>query len=144
MGLKTRIQSFGLSKATMEVEDNATNTETLSVKQEKIVAPLLLKILSPVELKFKESMHFKLLDILDLSMISGIDEKEARKQIRGALQKLFDEESVPLSSQTRNQIIKEIEDDILGLGPLEALLYDPTISDILVNNFEKVYVERFG
>jgi pilus assembly protein CpaF len=77
-------------------------------------------------------------------MISGIEEKEARKQIRGAIQKLIDEESVPLSTQTRNQIIKEIEDDILGLGPLEALLYDPTISDILVNNFEKVYVERFG
>ena len=144
MGLKTRMQSFGLSKAAMEVDDKATKTDKLNEKSEEAFAPLLLKILSPVELEFKESIHSKLLDILDLSLISGIEEKEARKQIRSVVQKLIDEESIPLNTQTRHQIIKEIEDDVLGLGPLEALLYDPTIADILVNGYKKVYVERFG
>jgi len=44
---------------------------------------------------------------------------------------------MPLNTQTRHQIVKEIEDDVLGLGPLEALLYDPTIADILVNGYKK-------
>ena len=148
MGLKTRMQGFGLSKAVMNLDDKGGINAGITVKQmknrKKPFAPLLLKILSPVELEFKESIHSRLLDILDLSLISGIEEKEARKQIRAVAQKLIDEESIPLNTQTRHQIIKEIEDDVLGLGPLEALLYDPTISDILVNGYNKVYVERFG
>jgi pilus assembly protein CpaF len=145
MGLKTRMQSFTLSKANTNTDGNSVKTETVPEKPEQPAAvPLLLKILSPVELQFKETIHSKLLDILDLSLISGIEEKEARKQIRAVAQKLIDEESIPLNTQTRHQIIKEIEDDVLGLGPLEALLYDPTIADILVNGSRKVYVERFG
>jgi pilus assembly protein CpaF len=145
MGLKTRMQSFTLSKANTNTDGNSVKTETVPEKPaQPASAPLLLKILSPVELQFKETIHSKLLDILDLSLISGIEEKEARKQIRVVAQKLIDEESIPLNTQTRHQIIKEIEDDVLGLGPLEALLYDPTIADILVNGSRKVYVERFG
>jgi len=144
MGLKTRMQGFGLSKAAMDLDDKGSKTVKQNEKPEEAFAPLLLKILSPVELEFKESIHSRLLDILDLSLISGIEEKEARKQIRAVAQKLIDEESIPLNTQTRHQIIKEIEDDVLGLGPLEALLYDPTIADILVNGYKKVYVERFG
>jgi pilus assembly protein CpaF len=142
MELKARMQGFGSSKAETDIEDSATNQPTEKI--EDTFAPLLLKILSPVELEFKEGIHSRLLDILDLSLISGIEEKEARKQIRGVVQNLIDEESIPLNTQTRHQIIKEIEDDVLGLGPLEALLYDPTIADILVNGYKKVYVERFG
>ncbi len=144
MELKTRMQSFGLSKAPKEVDDKATKTDQPNNKPEETFAPLSFKILSPVELEFKKSIHSKLLDILDLSQISGIEEKEARKQIRAVVHKLIDDEAIPLNTQTRQQIIKAIEDDVLGLGPLEDLLYDPTISDILVNGYKKVYVERFG
>ncbi|MFU8787795.1 MAG: CpaF family protein [Methylobacter sp.] len=144
MGLKTRIQGFGLTKAVTDADDFTTKTITPGEKQADTFAPLLLKILSQVELEFKENIHSRLLDILDLSLISGIEEKEARKQIRAVAQKLIDEDSIPLNTQTRHQIIKEIEDDVLGLGPLEALLYDPTIADILVNGYKRIYVERFG
>lgn len=144
MELKTRMQGFVLAKSTANTDDKVAKTNQSTEKPAEIFAPLLLKILSPLELEFKESIHFRLLDILDLSLISGIEEKEARKQIRAVAQKLIDEEAIPLNTQTRHQIIKEIEDDILGLGPLEALLYDPTIADILVNGYKKVYVERFG
>jgi pilus assembly protein CpaF len=144
MELKTRMQNFGLSKTTTNENDKAVKTDQPIEKTDETFAPLLLKILSPVELEFKSNIHSKLLDILDLSLISGIEEKEARKQIRSVVKKLIDDESIPLSTQTRHQLIKEIEDDVLGLGPLEALLYDPTIADILVNGYKKVYVERFG
>ena len=147
MGLKTRIQGFGLSSTVIAEDENVVKQDNNDINVEKSkpdFAPLSLKVLSSLELAFKESIHSKLLDILDLSLISGIEEKEARKQIRVVAQKLIDEESIPLNTLIRHQIIKEIEDDVLGLGPLEALLYDPTISDILVNGYRKVYVERFG
>jgi pilus assembly protein CpaF len=144
MGLKTRIQGFGLSSTVIDEDENVQKQDNSIEKQKPDFAPLSLKVLSSLELAFKESIHSKLLDILDLSLISGIEEKEARKQIRAVAQKLIDEESIPLNTLIRHQIIKEIEDDVLGLGPLEALLYDPTISDILVNGYRKVYVERFG
>jgi pilus assembly protein CpaF len=147
MGLKTRIQGFGLSSTVIAEDENVVkqdNNDNNVEKSKPDFAPLSLKVLSSLELAFKESIHSKLLDILDLSLISGIEEKEARKQIRVVAQKLIDEESIPLNTLIRHQIIKEIEDDVLGLGPLEALLYDPTISDILVNGYRNVYVERFG
>ena len=153
MGLKTRMQSFILSnkanneaEASIEVDAKITQQDK-SIAVEKpltVFPPLLLKTLTPLEMEFKENLHAKLLDILDLSLISSTDDKEARKQIRQVVQKLIDEESLPLNAQTQNQIIKSIEEDVLGLGPLEALLYDPTISDILVNGSSQVYVERFG
>lgn len=141
MGLKTRMQGFSLSKTVADSDDFAAKTITPGEKQADAFAPLLLKILSQVELEFKESIHSRLLDILDLSLISGIEEKEARKQIRAVAQKLIDEDSIPLNTQTRHQIIKEIEDDVLDLGPLEALLYDPTIADILVNGYKNYLQE---
>ena len=152
MGLKTRMQSFILSnkssneaEASIEVDAKITQNEPIAVEKPLTVfPPLLLKTLTPLEMEFKENLHAKLLDILDLSVVSSTDDKEARKQIRQVVQKLIDEESLPLNSQTQNQIIKSIEEDVLGLGPLEALLYDPTISDILVNGSSQVYVERFG
>ena len=144
MGLKTRIQGFGLSSIVIDEDISILQSDNINDKPKPDFAPLSLKVLSSLELAFKESIHSKLLDILDLSLISGIEEKEARKQIRAVAQKLIDEESIPLNTLIRHQIIKEIEDDVLGLGPLEALLYDPTISDILVNGYRNVYVERFG
>ena len=144
MDLKARIESLMVG-ATQDSEDlEAIKIQESNMKPASTFVPLLLKILSPVELEFKQSIHAKLLDTLDLSLISGIEEKEARRQIQGVVQQLINEQSIPLNNQTREQIIKEIEDDVLGLGPLEAFLYDPSISDILVNCYNKVYVERFG
>ena len=144
MGLKDRIEDL-IFAVTDADEANNTNTKgDVSVNKVAAFAPLSLKILSAVELEFKQAIHSRLLDTLDLSLISGIEDKEARRQIQVVVQKLIDEQSVPLSAQTRHQIIKEIEDDVLGLGPLEALLYEPTISDILVNGYNQVFVERFG
>ena len=144
MGLKDRIEGLIFAVNDADEVQNSIKQEENSVKKGLTFSPLSLKILSAVELEFKQSIHSRLLDTLDLSLISGIEDKEARRQIQVVVQKLIDEQSVPLSTPTRQQIIKEIEDDVLGLGPLEALLYEPTISDILVNGYNKVFVERFG
>jgi pilus assembly protein CpaF len=90
-------------------------------------------------------LHQKLVKIMDLSLINSMEEKDARAQIRDVAHRLISEvESMPLNAKSRQQVIKLIEDEILGLGPLEPLLHDSSISDILVNGCNSVYVERFG
>jgi len=103
-----------------------------------------LPVLSDRELEFKERIHQRLLEILDLSLIVTVEPSQARKQIRETALRLFDEQSAPLSAQSRIRVCQLIEDDILGLGPLEPLLSEPTVSDILVNGCRQIYVERFG
>lgn len=99
---------------------------------------------TPQEEEYKHRIHEKLLKILDLSLIGGIHEEDARREIREISARIMNEESVPLNASARQRIVKQIEDEILGLGPLEPLLADSSISDILVNDPRTVYVERHG
>lgn len=92
----------------------------------------------------KRKLRNKLMKVLDLSLISTLERKEAESQILSIGQQIMNEDSVPLSLQSRQRVLKQILDDILGLGPLEPLLADQTIADILVNGFNSVYVERNG
>jgi pilus assembly protein CpaF len=94
------------------------------------------------ELKFK--LHRKLLDKINLEALATIENQKVRVEVRNALMALMDEESTLLSSLERQQICDEVLDEVFGLGPLEPLLQDPTISDILVNTHKQVYVERKG
>lgn len=89
-------------------------------------------------------MHRRLIQVMDLSMLSNMDEQQARQQIREIAQGVMAEDALPLNVGARRRLVKQIEDEILGLGPLEPLLADPTISDILVNSAKTVYVERAG
>jgi pilus assembly protein CpaF len=100
--------------------------------------------LSPAEREWKETIYQRLLKVLDLSLLSGADEKDARRQIREVCDNLISEERAPLSIASRQRVIRRIEDEVLGLGPLEPLLADKTVSDILVNGAKMVYVERRG
>ncbi len=96
------------------------------------------------ELEWKHRIHGRLLEVVDLSLITGIEEKQARSEIREVANRLMNEESAPLNAQARQRVIKQIEDEVLGLGPLEPLLADPTVTDVLVNGSEAIYVERGG
>ncbi len=100
--------------------------------------------LKPEERTIKEQTHAELLDRLDLSLINKVAREEARSQIRAAAAEILAENSVPLNAEARQLVVQCIEDEILGLGPLEPLLNDPTVSDILVNGPNQVYVERRG
>jgi len=94
------------------------------------------------ELKF--TLHRKLLDKINLEALATIDNQRVRGEVRQALMTLIDGEQTLLSSMEKQQICDEVLDEVFGLGPLEPLLQDPTISDILVNSHRQVYVERKG
>lgn len=94
------------------------------------------------ELKF--TLHRKLLDQINLEALASIDNQRVRTEVRQALVALMEGESTLLSSADKQQVIDEVLDEVFGLGPLEPLLADPTISDILVNGPRQVYVERKG
>jgi len=94
------------------------------------------------ELKF--TLHRKLLDRINLEALSSMAGDRIRAEIRVAVAKLVDEEKTPLSLVEKDRVIEEILDEVFGLGPLEPLLQDPTVSDILVTTPKLVYVERAG
>ena len=94
------------------------------------------------ELKF--TLHRKLLDKINLEALAAIDNQRVRAEVRQAVIALIDGESTLLSSLEKQQITEEVLDEVFGLGPLEPLLQDPSISDILVNTHKQVYIERKG
>jgi len=94
------------------------------------------------ELKF--TLHRKLLDKINLEALATIDNQRVRAEVRQAVISLIDGEPTLLSSLEKQQISEEVLDEVFGLGPLEPLLQDPTISDILVNGAKEVFVERGG
>lgn len=96
--------------------------------------------------ELKTRIHSKLLDLIDLSMIDALEEDALRSEIRRLVQGILvdEQKSVPLNLSEREKIIVEIQDEVLGLGPLEPWMKDPTISDVLVNTYRQIYVERRG
>ncbi len=96
------------------------------------------------ERAWKQKIHQKLMKVLDLSLLGTLGKEEAERQLQEIGQRLMAEESIPLSLTARQRIIRQIQDDILGLGPLEPLLADKSIADILVNGHDSIYVERNG
>src|ERR1051325_7974441 len=95
-------------------------------------------------LDLKASVHRKLLNRLNLEARAQADRARAEGEIRGLLGELLAEEATPLSLGERESLFREILDDVFGLGPLEPLLRDPGVSDILVNTCKHVFVERGG
>ncbi|CAG36259.1 CpaF family protein [Desulfotalea psychrophila] len=103
--------------------------------------------LSDEYFELKADIHDRLTKVVDLSLLDSVDEKVLREEIRNRTQEILTDGSVkvmPINSKEHECLLQEIEDEVLGLGPLEALMKDPTVSDILVNAYHSVYVERFG
>jgi pilus assembly protein CpaF len=92
----------------------------------------------------KADLHRKILDRLDLEKLGRTPGQAARDEVLLLIRNTVNSEAVPLSFAERERLAREILDEIFGLGPLEPLLKDPTVSDILVNRFDRVYVERAG
>ncbi|MDI6854092.1 MAG: CpaF family protein [Deltaproteobacteria bacterium] len=94
--------------------------------------------------EIKQSVHQRLMERLDMSKLEGLQDSLVAEEIRRVLRYLFQETGEPLSPDEKEAMAEELEFEILGLGPLEPLLKDPTVSDILVNRFDQVYIERCG
>src|SRR5438309_4136528 len=92
----------------------------------------------------KADVHRKMLDRLDLEKLGRTASDTAREEVLILIRNSVNGEAVPLSFAERERLAREILDEIFGLGPLEPLLKDPSISDILVNRYNQVYIERNG
>src|ERR1700744_2384887 len=95
--------------------------------------------------ELKSAVHQELINRLDLEKLGEAQETRAgQQQLFAVIQQVIAEQGVPLSSTERDRVAHEVLDELFGLGPLEPLLQDDTISDILVNTCNNVYVERRG
>jgi len=94
--------------------------------------------------ELKSEIHRKLIGVLHLDRVSTIPKDRVRAEIGRVVERLLEDERVPMNTAEQNRIVEEVLDEVLGLGPLEPLLKEPSISDILVNGPGKVYIERNG
>jgi pilus assembly protein CpaF len=92
----------------------------------------------------KAAIHRKLIQKLNLDRLNEINREDVRREVGQILEALVVGESTPMNLQERERLAQEVLDEVFGLGPLEPLLADPTVSDILVNTYKRVYVERRG
>jgi pilus assembly protein CpaF len=92
----------------------------------------------------KAAIHRKLIQKLNLDRLTEVNREDVRREVTQILEALVVGESTPMNLQERERLATEVLDEVFGLGPLEPLLADPTISDILVNTHKRVYVERKG
>ena len=92
----------------------------------------------------KGRLHRQVIEALDLSVVAKLDQGLLKVELSNLVEKFLEQEPVPLNAREREQLITEIQWEVMGLGPLEPLLQDPTVNDILVNRSDQIYVERAG
>lgn len=94
--------------------------------------------------QLKEQMHLQLVERFDLTTFETLPADQLRQEIATMIDRLLLDELVPVSALERRMLIRDIQHEMLGFGPLELLMADATVSDILVNSYDKIYVERHG
>ena len=92
----------------------------------------------------KLRIHALLLERIDLESMQRLSQEQIRDELRGLVERLLEEEAVVINDTERKNLTRDIQNEMLGFGPLETLLSDPSVSDILVNGHKQVYVERRG
>lgn len=94
--------------------------------------------------ELKMRIHQKLLERMDLTVMETLPLEELKRQLQTMVERLIYEETAPINEIERTRLVEAIQHELLGLGPIEPLFADPTVSDILVNTYRQVYVERNG
>lgn len=96
--------------------------------------------------ELKARVHDRLIDTLDLSLIDAVDGVLLRGEIRRVIEGILADKdfNFPLNYEEKERFCREVQDEVLGLGPIEPFMHDPTVTDILVNTHNRVYVERYG
>jgi len=92
----------------------------------------------------KSQVHYKLVNSLTPEQLKDLNKDSVRGEIGRVVEKIIIDENIPMTMGERERLVEEILDEVFGLGPLEGLLKDPSISDIMVNGFDNVYIERAG
>jgi len=94
--------------------------------------------------ELKSRVHNRLFELIDLTRLGKVSEERVRQDIALATRRILEEQRVLLTLEERERIVTEIQDEVFGLGPLEPVLADPSVSDVLVNGHSLIYVERHG
>jgi len=96
--------------------------------------------------ELKARVHDRLIEVLDLSLIEALDPARMKQEIARIIERILaeDEFAIPMNAEEKARFCQEVQDEVLGLGPIEPLMQDPTVTDILVNAYDHIYVERFG
>ncbi len=96
--------------------------------------------------ELKSKVHDRLIETLDLSLIDSLDQDMLRREIRNVIEGILSEDgfTIPLNSEERERFCRDVQNEVLGLGPIEPFMHDPTVTDILVNTCNRIYVERRG
>ena len=127
---------------------SAGNVIDIGGNKGEAVAPVWQPTVADSELierlELKSQLHEVLLERLNLAVIDKVQPEELRREVAALVSNVLSQQKRPMRSEDFNQLIDELLDEVLGFGPLEPLLADPTINDILVNSHRSVYVERFG
>ena len=121
-----------------------TMTTTTRLPAGRAERPVRSDALRPQYLELRASVHRKLLNRLNLEALATADRSRAEAEIRALLVDLINEEAMPLNMSERELILRDVLDEVFGFGPLEPLLRDSTVSDIVVNTASQVFVERNG
>jgi pilus assembly protein CpaF len=135
---------MALQELLKNLEHSADDTGTAKKTVQNIAAGIDA---SDEYVELKANIHDRLTKIIDLSLLDGIDEIRLRREINKATEGILADKTlvtIPLNAGEHDRLLREIEDEVLGLGPLEGLMQDDSVSDILVNSYKSVYVERFG
>src|SRR6266496_2302392 len=130
--------SFDADKDRWESERSGGDGQRMPIRSLQTTSPDI--ILQDLRLR----IHRRLIDTLDLSKLSNLEMERVRVEIRRILEDLVMAEAIPLSRADRDRLVMEVQHEVFGLGPLETLMKDPEISDILVNSSSQIYVERYG
>lgn len=95
----------------------------------------------------RKKIHDRLLDMIDLSIVDTLSPEDLRDEIRSVIETILLQDgfnTVPMNYEEREALCNEVQDEVMGLGPIEPLMRDPTVTDILVNSYKRVYVEKYG
>jgi pilus assembly protein CpaF len=120
--------------------DKGNALETLRLPVRSMQAGSTEAILQDLRLR----IHRRLIDTLDLTKLSNLEMERVRVEIRRILEDMVAAEAIPVSRADRDRLVMEVQHEVFGLGPLETLMKDPEISDILVNCSSQIFVERYG
>ena len=94
--------------------------------------------------KLKNKLHHRILEKVDLVSLESMSESKLRQEIATLVELLLTEDPAQINDIERRMLVRDIQNEMLGLGPLELLMADSTVSDILVNSYDQIYVERHG
>jgi pilus assembly protein CpaF len=118
--------------------------ERLSGNDEERHYQALPEVAQQAYQELKKTMHQMILDRIDLERLKRLTSEQFKHELALLVQRIIEEERIVLNQQERHHLVLDIQHEMLGFGPLEPLLNDPTVSDILVNTHSQVYVERRG